>query len=127
MIKVDTQDLGVEEALRIQHVDLVYGISTGLLVAVGLLPVFFLEKGLNYYFHNYIFWAKMALFAIVELLSSYPTIRYIKWNAILGEKKSPVIPDGEFKRIRLLLWLDLAGIILILFAAPMMARGIGMG
>ena len=118
--------LAVEEARRIQRVDLWYGISAGLLVVVGLLRVYFFEKGSNYYFHNDLFWIKMVLFAIVGVLSIYPTIRFSKWNAVLKENKSPEIPDDEFKRIRLLLWLELTGIALILFAAPMMARGIGM-
>jgi len=118
--------LTVAEARRIQRVDLVYGISAGLLIAVGLLRVFFFEKGSNYYFHNYVFWTKMTLFVIVGLLSIYPTIRYIKWNPLLAENKSPEVPEQEFKNIRLLLWLEIAAIILILFAAPMMARGIGM-
>lgn len=120
------KELTVEEARRIQRVDLWYGISAGLLITVGLLRVYFFEKGSNYYFHNDLFWIKMALFAIVGVLSIYPTIRFIKWNAALKENKSPEIPDDEFKRIRLLLWLELTGIALILFAAPMMARGIGM-
>ena len=120
------KNLGIEEARRIQRVDLVYGISAGVLVAVGLLRVFFFEKGSNYYFGNYVFWTKMALFTIVGLLSIYPTIRYIKWNSILGENRAPEIPDAEFKNVRLILWLELIGIALILFAAPMMARGIGM-
>ena len=118
--------LGVEEARRIQRVDLVYGISAGLLIAVGLLRVYFFEKGSNYYFHNYMYWTKMALFVIVGLLSIYPTIRFLKWNSTLKADLPPEIPDEEFKRIRLFIWLELAGIALILFAAPMMARGIGM-
>ncbi len=75
--------LGVEEARRIQRVDLWYGISAGLLVVVGLLRVFFFEKGASFYAANLMFWIKMALFMIVGLLSIYPTIRYIKWNPIL--------------------------------------------
>jgi putative membrane protein len=118
--------LSVEEARRIQRMDLVYGISAGLLIVVGLLRVYFFEKGSNYYFHNYLFWTKMALFAIIGLLSIYPTIRYIKWNPFLDENRAPEIPVKEFERIRLILWLELVGIALILFAAPMMARGIGM-
>lgn len=117
--------LTVEEARRIQRVDLVYGIAAGLVIVVGLLRVYFFEKGSNYYFSNYVFWTKMALFTLVGLLSIYPTIRYIKWNPILAENKSPEIPDLEYKNIRLLLWLELVGIVLILFAAPLMARGIG--
>jgi putative membrane protein len=118
--------LGVEEARRIQRVDLVYGISAGLLIAVGLLRVFFFEKGSNFYFNNSIFWTKIALFTIVGLLSIYPTVRFIKWNSVLSENRSPEIPEAEFKNVRLMLWLELAGLVLILFAAPLMARGIGM-
>lgn len=117
--------LTVAEARRIQRVDLVYGISAGLLIIVGLLRVYFFEKGPNFYMNNHVFWTKMALFAIIGLLSIYPTVRYIKWNPILKENKSPEIPDGEFRNIRRLLWLEMAGIVLILFAAPLMARGIG--
>ncbi len=116
--------LTVEEARRIQRVDLWYGISAGLLVAVGLLRVFFFEKGAPFYAANLMFWIKMALFVIVGLLSIYPTIRYIKWNPILAENKSPMIPDAEYKNIRLLLSLEMIGLVLILFAAPAMARAI---
>ena len=116
--------LTVEEARRIQRVDLWYGISAGLLVAVGLLRVFFFEKGAPFYAANLMFWIKMVLFVIVGLLSIYPTIRYIKWNPILAENKSPVIPDAEYKNIRLLLSLEMIGLVLILFAAPAMARAI---
>ncbi len=116
--------LTVKEARRIQRVDLWYGISAGLLVAVGLLRVFFFEKGAPFYAANLMFWVKMALFTIVGLLSIYPTIRYIKWNSILAENKSLVIPDAEYKNIRLLLSLEMIGLVLILFAAPAMARAI---
>lgn len=117
--------LTVAEARRIQRVDLVYGISAGLLVVVGLLRVYFFEKGPNYYFYNHVFWTKMALFVIVGLLSIYPTIRYIKWNPVLAQDQAPEIPDKEFTNIRRLLWLEMAGLVLILFAAPLMARGVG--
>ena len=118
------KDLAVEEARRIQRVDLWYGISAGLLVAVGLLRVFFFEKGAPFYAANLMFWVKMALFVIVGILSIYPTIRYIKWNPLLAENKSPVIPDVEYKNIRFLLSLEMIGLVLILFAAPAMARAI---
>jgi putative membrane protein len=120
------KELSVGEARRIQRVDLVYGISAGLLIVIGLLRVYFFEKGSNYYFHNHLFWMKMALFAIVGLLSIFPTVRFLKWNSALKANLAPQILDAEFKRVRLFLWLELAGIVLILFAAPMMARGLGM-
>lgn len=119
------KELTIAEARRIQRVDLVYGIAAGLMIVFGLLRVYFFEKGPNYYLSNHVFWTKMVLFVIIGLLSIYPTIRYIKWNPTLAEGKAPEIPDAEYKNIRLLLWLEMVGLVLILFAAPLMARGIG--
>lgn len=116
--------LSVAEARRIQRVDLWYGISAGILVAVGLLRVFYFEKGSAFYSQNMMFWIKMALFAVVGLLSVYPTIRYIKWNSILEKGQELEIPVREYQMIRLLLALEVAGLALILFAAPAMARAI---
>lgn len=120
------KNLTVAEARNIQRVDLVYGIAAGLVLVAGFLRVYFFEKGSTYYFANHIFWTKIVLFVIIGLLSIYPTIRYIKWNPVLEANKSPEIPDAEYKNIRLLLWLEIIGLILILFAAPAMARGLGM-
>ncbi|MEW6242236.1 MAG: DUF2214 family protein, partial [Chloroflexota bacterium] len=55
-----------------------------------------------------------------------PTIRYLRWNKILKENQVPEIKDNEFKRTRLLLWLEIIGLAVVIFAAAMMARGIGM-
>jgi putative membrane protein len=67
----------------------------------------------------------MGLFILVGLLSIYPTIRFLKWRPLLNEGKVPEVGEDEFKKIRLLIHLELTGIVLILFAAPLMARGIG--
>lgn len=113
------------EVRRIQQVDLWYGISAGVLLVAGLLRVFIFEKGASYYGANPLFWVKMALFALVGILSIYPTIRYIRWGNVTDDKNLE-LPDDEYKRIRLLLNLEVIGIALILFAAPAMARAIGM-
>ena len=120
------QGLTIEEARRIQRADLIYGISAGLLLIVGLSRVFFFDKGPVYYGNNPFFWLKMTAFLIVGLLSIDPTIRYIRWNKILKENKAPEITDKEFKRTRLLLSLEVIGLAIILFAAAFMTRGIGM-
>lgn len=59
--------MSIEEARRIQRVDLVFGISAGLLLVVGLLRVFFFEKGVNFYINSPFFWVKLAAFVIVGL------------------------------------------------------------
>jgi len=118
--------LTIEEARRIQRADLVYGISAGVLLIVGLLRVYFFEKGPAFYTHNPFFWLKMNTFLIVGLLSIDPTIRYLRWNKTLKEDKTPEINEKEFKRTRLLLSLEVVGLAIIMLAAAFMARGIGM-
>ena len=121
-----SKNMTVDEARRIQRVDIAYGISAGLLLGVGLLRVFFFEKGVNFYTHSPMFWIKMGLFLLVGLLSIHPTIHFIRWNSALGRGQAPEVSDVDFKRVRLLIHLELMCIALILFAAPAMARGIGM-
>jgi putative membrane protein len=120
------QNMSIAEIRRIQRADIAYGISAGFLLLVGLLRVFFFEKGPNFYAHNPFFWAKMAAFLLVAFLSVDPTIRYIRWNRALRQNEAPEISEPEYKRTHLLLWLEILGIIIILLAAPLMARGIGM-
>ncbi len=118
--------MSIEEARRIQRVDLAYGISAGVLLVVGLLRVFFFEKGVNFYIHSPFFWVKMVTFAIVGLLSIDPTMRFIRWNPILKQDQAPAVSEAEFERTRRVLWLEMAGLVIILFSAAAMARGIGM-
>lgn len=120
------KNMGLAEIRRIQRVDLVYGISAGLLLLIGLLRVFFFEKGINFYLNNPFFWVKMTAFLLVGLLSIDPTIRYIRWNRTLRQNEVPEISETEYKRTRILLSLEVIGIAVILLAAPLMARGIGM-
>jgi putative membrane protein len=120
------RDMGIAEIRRIQRADLVYGISAGLLLLIGLLRVFFFEKGVNFYMNNPFFWMKMVAFLLVGLLSIDPTIRYMRWNRTLQQNEVPEISEPEYKRTRTLLWLEVIGIAVILLAAPMMARGVGM-
>ena len=120
------KNMSIAEIRRIQRTDLVYGISAGLLLLVGLLRVFFFEKGPNFYMNNPFFWVKMTAFLVVALLSIDPTIRYIRWNQTLRQNEVPEISEPEYRRTRLLLWLEVIGIAVILLAAPLMARGVGM-
>lgn len=119
------RNMTLEEIRRIQRVDLWYGIAAGLLLVIGLLRVFFFEKGASFYAQSPFFWVKMAAFVIVGVLSIDPTIRYIRWNRVLSENKLPEITDAEYNRTRLLLSLEIIGLALILFSAALMARGIG--
>lgn len=120
------KDLSLVDARRIQRMDIVYGISAGILVIVGSLRVFYFEKGAPFYAQNWFFWTKMLGFALAALLSVYPTIRFISWRKFFARNQAPEITDQEARRIKLIFRLEMAAIALILFSAAMMARGIGM-
>ena len=120
------KDLTLAEARRIQRMDIVYGISAGLLVVVGLLRVFYFEKGAPFYAQNWFFWTKMLGFAVAALLSVYPTVRFVSWNKSFAKNQAPEISDRDASRIKMLLRPELLAIVLILFSAAMMARGVGM-
>ena len=120
------KDLSLAEARRIQIMDIIYGVSAGVIVIVGLLRVFYFEKGAAYYAHNWFFWTKMLGFGLAALLSIYPTIRFIAWRKFTTRNQLPEISDREAARIKLMLRLETVAIALILFSAAMMARGIGM-
>jgi putative membrane protein len=120
------KDMSFAEARRLQRMDLLYGISAGVLLIVGLLRVFYFEKGANYYAQNWFFWTKMIGFALAGLLSIYPTVRFVSWNKFFSNNQAPEISDQDFSRIKMILRLELLGIVIIIFSAAMMARGVGM-
>ena len=120
------KDLTLAEARRIQRMDIVYGISAGVVLIIGLLRVFYFEKGAPFYAQNLFFWTKMAGFALVALLSIYPTIRFLSWNKFFAKNQVPEISDQDAARIKLILRLELVAIAVIILSAALMARGIGM-
>jgi putative membrane protein len=115
--------LSVDQARRIQRADMVYGLSAGALVVVGLLRVFYFEKGSAYYFHNVFFILKMSLFLLVALLSIYPTLLFVSWNKLLKGGRSPQPTVVQYRRLRQIIFCELLGIVGILLCAPLMARG----
>ncbi|WP_250464825.1 DUF2214 family protein [Microbulbifer litoralis] len=119
------QKLTLASARKLQIVDRVLGISAGTLLVVGLLRVFYFEKGAAYYFQNGAFHAKLTLFLLAALLSIYPTVRFIRWRKSLKQDRLPEVSERQVKMMRRIVHIELAAIVGILLAAAMMARGIG--
>jgi len=108
---------------RLRLVDAVYGVSAGVLLVVGFLRVLYLEKGAAYYFHSASFLVKLALFALIGLLSIYPTVQFLRWGRSAGHGTPP---DAlALRRIRRLVHLELALLPPLILCAALMARGIG--
>ena len=117
------QELTLASARRLQATDLVLGISAGLLLVVGLLRVFYFEKGAVYYWHSHAFLTKFGLFIIVGLLSIIPTMEFLSWRGALGAGQVPVMDASRRKRVTMIIHIELAAVVLILLCAAIMARG----
>jgi len=117
--------LSAIQARRLLATDSVFGVSAGALLIIGLLRVFFFEKGAAYYFSNAFFLSKLSLFVIAALISIYPTILYLSWRKPLRGGVVPDVADSQRKRARMCLMLELTAVLGILFCAPFMARGFG--
>jgi len=118
-------ELSVRTARKLQLADLVVGVSAGVVLAVGLLRVFYFEKGSSYYFHSAPFIAKLSLFAIVAMLSIYPTVVFLSWGKSLKQGLAPAVPEGKIRTIRSVIHWELAGVVLIILCAALMAKGVG--
>jgi putative membrane protein len=113
-------------ALRVARVDAWFGIVAAIVVAAGLLRVFFGAKGYEYYYVNIFFWAKMALFVGVGLVSVAPTMIYIGWRRRVRADPSFQPPADEIKQLRQALYVEAGLFALIPICAAAMARGYGM-
>jgi putative membrane protein len=105
---------------RIASLDLWYGILAMAVLAVGFSRAIFAAKGWAYYSHNAFFWAKLATFAAIGLLSVPPTLSFIRW------RKAALAPgDSEIRSTRRYLHWELALFVLLPIFAAAMARGYG--
>jgi putative membrane protein len=117
--------LTVENARKIVLADMIFGIAAGVLLVVGLLRVFYFEKGAYYYFHDWPFHAKLTLFVLVGLISIIPTREFLRWRPALKAGEVPKIAADKLKTVRSIIHIEMAGVVLILLMAAMMAKGIG--
>ena len=117
--------LTVESARKVVMADMIYGISAGVLLVVGLGRVFHFEKGAYYYFHNWAFHSKLTLFVLVGLLSIIPTRELLRWRPSLKAGQVPSVTPERLKRMRSVIHYELIGVVLILLMAALMAKGIG--
>jgi putative membrane protein len=117
------QELTVASARRLRVTDAVLGVAAGALLVIGLLRVFYFEKGANYYFHSHAFLTKFALFIIIGLLSIIPTLEFLSWRGAIKAGQVPVVDAGKLRRVSAVIHAELAAIVVILLCAAIMARG----
>lgn len=113
-----------EIARKIRAFDAIYGICAGLILVLGAARVMYFEKTADYYLHSGPFLLKMGLFAVVGLISIYPTLIFLKWGASLKAGVLPEFSSVQRQSVLRILGLELCGLAGIILAAAMMAKGL---
>ena len=93
-------------------------LSTGL---VRLLTS--LEKGPAYYFQNSFFHAKLALFVLILMLEIMPMVTLIRWRKAVKQGNAP--DTSRARAMARISTVQAILVVLIVFAAAGMARGLG--
>lgn len=107
---------------RLARIDAAYGASAGIVIAIGVCRVIFGLKGPEFYLHNPWFWAKMASFAAIGLLSVPPTMALLKWRRAYRADPAFVAPDAGIARLRRFVHAEVALLALVVIFAATMAR-----
>src|SRR6266542_1961292 len=120
-----TNGLTLRTARVVQRADMVLGAAAVVLFVVGLGRVFHYEKGWASYSSSLPFIAKFSLFILVALLSIYPTLVFLSWRRPLRLGEALTGMDDRLRPVRLLIYLELVGVVAIILCAALMAKGIG--
>jgi putative membrane protein len=104
--------------------DNLWGIAALLWIVTGLWRAFGgLAKGSDYYLHSKTFIAKMGVFLLVFIIEIKPMVTLIRWR--IKRKKNETIDFSSAWQLSLLSQIELVLVIIIVFLATAMARGIG--
>lgn len=115
--------LNLHTARLLRTTDMLNGIAATLVLIVGLVRVFYFEKGSAYYFHNGPFLAKLAFYGIASIVSLVPTLEFYRWRVPL---KNGLLPDLSLQKIaalRAVAYLQLACLAAMAACASLAARG----
>lgn len=109
---------------RLLAADNAWGVAAVLWIVTGLLRAFGgLEKGTDFYLRSPLFWAKMALFLLILLLEVRPMVTFIRWRIQLG--RGLPVDTSVARRLYTLNHIELAAVVVMIFVASLMARGVG--
>jgi len=82
-----------------------------------------LEKGAQFYLTSPLFWVKMTLFVLILLLEIWPMVTFIRWRMAVGRGVQP--DTSRARELYLVNHIEMALVVLMVFVASFMARGIG--
>ena len=111
-----------ENLARAAKADAAYGATAALVIVIGVCRVVFGIKGAGFYLSNPWFWAKMASFAAIGLLSIPPTLALLKWRKAARQDGNFVPAHSEIARLRVFVHAEVALLGLVVIFAAAMAR-----
>lgn len=107
---------------RLAGLDAGYGATALLILAVGAGRVLWGGKGWAFYEANPFFWAKIATFALIGLISIRPTLLILKWRKAGRDAPGYVPPEGERSAARRAVGIEILLLLPLLGFAAAMAR-----
>ncbi|WP_144108737.1 DUF2214 family protein [Paraburkholderia sp. BCC1886] len=116
----------VPAALRsVFRADTGWGIAALVLIVTGLMRAFGgYEKGADYYLHEPLFHAKMTLLVVILVLEVPSMLALLRWRAAMRKGEAPDLRKARsYARLSVI---QTVLLVLMVFAATGMARGIGL-
>jgi putative membrane protein len=106
------------------YADTWWGLAAVIWIATGLWRLLGgLEKGTDYYLHNYLFWVKMGCLGLILILEIAPMTGLIRWR--IKAARGEVVDTSRAIRFAAISMIQTALVVLMVLAATGMARGYG--
>lgn len=114
-----------EVIARLARLDALYGLSALVLLLAGGARLSLGGKGVAFYIGNPVFWCKIAVFALIGLLSLKPTLSFLRWRR--AWRTEAQLPDAQaWRRVRQTVFAEVHLLAVVVVCAAAMARGIGL-
>lgn len=113
----------VSRARLLRRADIVNGIAATLVLVVGLVRVFYMEKGASYYLGNGPFLAKLAFYGLASVLSLVPTLEMRRWQLPLKSGQLPIVGRQKLNALRAVAYAQLVCLVAMALCASLAARG----
>ena len=107
---------------HLAKLDRAYGIVAMLVILAGGSRVIWGAKGPDAFLQNPWFWAKMATFLLIALVSVRPTMSIRRWNIAVRSNQTVSPGEAEITPVRNFMLLQAALVPLLLIFAAMMVR-----
>ena len=117
--------LDIPALRRVFSADAWWAVAAAVWISTGLVRVLAgLEKRMDYYLQNHVFWGKMTLLLAILILEISPIVLLTRWRAQVRRGEMPdTRPAGRLATIS---YVQVVLVLLMVLAATAMARGIGM-